>query len=169
MKKKYFADCATLDELKAAYRKACKANHPDLHPGDAGAELRMKEINDEYEQLFTVLKSQQNAAASADKAGVKWTTETPREFIAVLDKLISLPGLNIELCGSWLWFSGDTYTHRAALKSAGCRWSHSKKMWYWRHTEDAEYHSRGKSTIDEIREKYGAERIASAPSARITA
>ncbi|MBQ9269681.1 MAG: J domain-containing protein [Oscillospiraceae bacterium] len=169
MKTKYFTGCNTLDELKAAYRKACKANHPDLHPDDPGAEARMKEINDEYESLFNILKARNNAAASANEAGAKWTTETPREFVTVLSKLIALEGLNIELCGSWLWFGGNTYEHRAALKSAGCRWSHSKKMWYWRHEEDAEWRSRGSATISEIREKYGSERIATARAARITA
>ena len=169
MKTKYFTGCSTLDELKSAYRKACKANHPDLHPDDPGADARMQAINAEYEELFNILKAQQNAAASANQAGAKWTTETPREFVAVLSKLIALEGLNIELCGSWLWICGDTYTHRAALKAAGCRWSHSKKMWYWRHEEDAEWRSRGNTSIGEIREKYGSERILTARAARITA
>jgi len=39
------------DDLKKAYRKLAKANHPDLHPGDAEAEARFKEINEAYEVL----------------------------------------------------------------------------------------------------------------------
>ena len=35
---------ATQDQIRAAYRKLAKANHPDLHPGDAAAEARFKEI-----------------------------------------------------------------------------------------------------------------------------
>ncbi|MBQ9979622.1 MAG: molecular chaperone DnaJ [Oscillospiraceae bacterium] len=42
---------ATDDEIKKAYRKAAKENHPDLHPGDAEAEARFKEINEAYEIL----------------------------------------------------------------------------------------------------------------------
>ena len=37
---------ASEDDLKKAYRKLAKANHPDLHPGDAEAEARFKEINE---------------------------------------------------------------------------------------------------------------------------
>ena len=42
---------ATDDEIKKAYRKAAKANHPDLHPGDKEAEARFKEIGEAYEVL----------------------------------------------------------------------------------------------------------------------
>ena len=42
---------ATADEIKKAYRKITKENHPDLHPGDKACEERFKEINEAYEVL----------------------------------------------------------------------------------------------------------------------
>ena len=42
---------ASDDEIKKAYRKAAKQNHPDLHPGDKEAEARFKEIGEAYEVL----------------------------------------------------------------------------------------------------------------------
>lgn len=42
---------ATADEIKKAYRKITKANHPDLHPGDKECEERFKEANEAYEVL----------------------------------------------------------------------------------------------------------------------
>lgn len=42
---------ASEDEIKKAYRKVAKANHPDLHPGDKAAEERFKEANEAYEVL----------------------------------------------------------------------------------------------------------------------
>ena len=42
---------ASADDIKKAYRKAAKENHPDLHPGDKECEERFKEVNEAYEVL----------------------------------------------------------------------------------------------------------------------
>ena len=42
---------ATADEIKKAYRKITRENHPDLHPGDKECEERFKEANEAYEVL----------------------------------------------------------------------------------------------------------------------
>ena len=47
---------ATQDEIKQAYRKLAKQNHPDLNPGDKAAEARFKEINEVPEPLLSEQK-----------------------------------------------------------------------------------------------------------------
>ncbi len=42
---------ATPEELKKAYRRVAKENHPDQHPGDKVCEERFKEANEAYEVL----------------------------------------------------------------------------------------------------------------------
>lgn len=127
---KYFTNIHTLDELKAAYRRLALKYHPDM----GGSTEIMQEINAEHDALFEQLKRQHNA--SADE--YHQTTETAEEFREILDVLLGLPGLTVELCGSWLWIS-------------------SKTMWYWRHPEDARGHYRGKRSMNEIRSKYGSQ------------
>lgn len=42
---------ASESDIKKAYRRLAKENHPDLHPGDAAAEARFKEIGEAYAVL----------------------------------------------------------------------------------------------------------------------
>lgn len=149
---RYFSNCNTLEELKAEYRRLAKIHHPDL----GGDTETMKAINNEYEKAFEILKDAHNAQADE----FHQTTETPAEFIEIIDKLLRLDGLDIELCGSWLWIGGNTKEHKDALKAAGCRWSSGKSKWYWHHAEDGSKWKSGKYTMGQIRAKYGSKHIA---------
>ena len=146
---KYFTACQTLDELKKEYRRLVMIHHPD----HGGSTATMQDINTEYEKRFEVLKNQHNATADEHHK----TTEAPEEFINIINALIKFPGIIVELCGSWLWISGDTIPVKEQLKAAGCRWSSSKKMWYWHHPEDGSRWHKGKKTMQEIRNKYGSQ------------
>lgn len=42
---------ATPEEIKSAYRKMAKKYHPDLHPNDEAAALKMNEVNEAYDML----------------------------------------------------------------------------------------------------------------------
>lgn len=42
---------ASLDEVKKAYRKKARENHPDLNPNDPEAEERMNKVNEAYDRI----------------------------------------------------------------------------------------------------------------------
>lgn len=146
---KYFTNVKTLDDLKKAYRRLAMLHHPD-RGGDPEV---MKQINNEHDALFEVLKDAHNR--SADE--FHQTTETAEEFRDIIERLLKLDGLEIELCGSWLWIGGNTKEHKEALKAAGCRWSNNKKLWYWHHAEEGHRWHKGKKSMSEIRAKYGSQ------------
>lgn len=151
----YFNDCKSIEELKKKYRKLAQANHPD----NGGNPDTMKSINTEYEKAFNRLKDIHNKEAKADTTGKTRTmNETAEEYMEIIQKIISFAGIVIELCGSWVWVSGNTFEYKDKLKAAGFHWAAKKKMWYWRSEADA-VRSRGKMTMDEIRNKYGSEAI----------
>ena len=150
---KFFSECRTLDELKAAYRKAAMKYHPDR----GGDTETMQKVNAEYEAMFERLKREQNTRAAQDATGkTKATTETAADFIEIISKLLSMDGLIVELCGRWLWISGNTMRHKEALKAAGCKWASKKKMWSWHYLEDGAFRSRKPISMDAIRFKYGS-------------
>lgn len=149
----YFTTCATLDDLKKAYKHLAQHHHPDVG-GDTAA---MQAINAEYSARFEELKHARNTAAAEDSTGrTRSTTECAGDFIEIINRLLSLDGLEIELCGRWLWIGGNTRAHKEALKAAGCRWSSGKKLWSWHYAEDGDKWHRGSKTMAEIRGKYGS-------------
>lgn len=149
---KYFTNISTLDELKKEYRRLVMKHHPDR----GGDTATMAAINTEYESLFKTLKDRHNTYADDQHK----TTEDPEEFRNIVETLLHMDGLVVELCGSWLWISGETMKHKDGLKAAGCKWAAKKKMWSWHHEEDGRSYYRGKRTMDEIRKKYGSEYMA---------
>ena len=146
---KYFTNVKTLDELKKEYRCLSKLYHPDC----GGDEEAMKAINNEHDELFELLKKKHNATADE----YHQTTETAEEFRSILNALMKLDGLDIELCGSWLWIGGETKKHKEALKAMGCNWCSKKKLWSWHHKEEGHKGYRGKRSMQEIRNKYGSQ------------
>ncbi len=72
-----------------------------------------------------------------------------------LNAIINLDGLEIEICGAWVWVSGNTFAHKAALKGAVFHYAGKKKKWYFR-PEDWASSSRGSLDMEQIRDKYGS-------------
>ena len=145
------SEIRTLDDLKKAYRRLAMKHHPDV----GGSTRDMQEINAEYDKLFSQLKTGYNAWASANNRHT--TEEQPDDFKRIIEILIKLDGLDIELCGSWLWIGGNTRKHKEALKAAGCQWCSKKKLWSWK-PAGKRYHSyRGTKSMDQIRTKYGSQ------------
>ena len=59
-------------DLKKAYRKLAKDNHPDLHPGDAAAEARFKDISEAYDVLSDAEQRSEYDAIRAMGGGARF-------------------------------------------------------------------------------------------------
>ena len=138
----------TLEILKKAYRKACKTYHPDLNK--AGTEM-MKIVNAAYEHLSK--KKFPIEEEETSKVDISEALET------ALNAIINLEGINIEVCGTWLWISGDTRQYRAVFKEAGFKWSGKKQMWYFRIESEAKKGWRKSFTMEAIRTMHGSTQI----------
>jgi DnaJ-class molecular chaperone len=66
---------ATADEIRSAYRQLAKKLHPDLNPGDKGAEEKFKEVAAAYDLLGDAEKRARFDKGEIDASGA----ERPRE------------------------------------------------------------------------------------------
>lgn len=135
-------------DIKKAYKQKAKEFHPDKN--SAGNEM-MKLINAAYD----VVKSLNSASVEENEN----LSEYPESIQNAINALFGI-NLDIEVCGLWLWVSGDTFKHKETLKSAGFRWSSKKKMWYFRPENMKKTYNKGKTfSIDEIRILHGARKV----------
>ena len=135
----------TPKDVKDAYRKAAMKYHPDRNP--AGADM-MKVVNAAYDAL----KDFNDEIPASEETSEQ---DYPQALNEALNAIFGLEGLDVEICGAWVWVSGETYKHRAVLKEAGFKFAPKKKSWYFR-PENWFSASRVSYSMDDIRDKYGS-------------
>jgi len=148
METQYFKSCSTKEQLRARYKELCKQYHPDLNP-DVDITI-IQQINSEIDYLINVMPNIN---------GKTWT-EDLGAFQDIMPHLIRLHDVEIEICGSWIWVTGDTKAKREYLKAHGLKYSGQKKAWYW---TERPYHKKSKKsfTLQAIREMYGSRTVKS--------
>lgn len=150
----YFAASMTTDEIKTEYRRLAMANHPD----HGGSTATMQQINAEYAfAMARAIRTEKPGKTEEEYADLASVHEAIR---AAIEAIINCAGLNIEICGLWVWVDGDTRTHKEQLKAAGYRWASKKVKWYYAGIPAG---GRGKMDMDEIRERYGSETVKGTP------
>ena len=169
MEFKYFKanHTTTIEDAKKQYYKLCMRWHPDRPNGDLKA---MQQINAEWDYLkahnYNIHESKDGGTYT------DWKQDMPDdvtdEFADIISKLVTMAGLEIEVCGSWLWVGGDTKEHKDGLKGMGMRWASKKKRWY-KAPKDWKRKAHRELTMDEIRDKFGSTAVQGMRYAALTA
>ena len=126
------------------------------HPDRGGDHDVMVAIVLEYEWALAHLFDQngnRRAAGSTSKGSYAVASD---EFRAILDKLMQFVGLELEICGDWIWINGNTYQLKDQLKALGCYWANKKKAWYWRPADYVKV-SKKEWSMSKIRFRFGSE------------
>jgi molecular chaperone DnaJ len=70
---------ATLDEVKASYRRLAFRYHPDLNPGDARSAQRFTRLNEAYVLLKKNLEGKAQEPEDGEREGRRYNAETIRQ------------------------------------------------------------------------------------------
>ena len=151
MYKHFIPTPATLEELKSMYRELALAHHPD-RGGDAEA---MKEVNNEYDLLFSMLKDIHRDSAGETYTARNESRERASDFKDLISELLKMVDIEIEIIGCFVWVTGNTKPYREHLKALKFQW-HSKKCAWYLKPEDYKRQSRKDYTLEEIRLMYGS-------------
>ena len=158
---RFFQNCHTAEDGKKLYRELARKHHPDNGGNAEMFKAMMAEFSTWFERHKDIHADDGSTAGSANAdtgKRAKRSTESVHRFMDVINKIVSIPNLEIEICGTWLWLSGNTYPYRDTLKAAGFRWSKSKKRWYWTEEEFTGKY-RARKTMAQIRMAYGSEYV----------
>jgi hypothetical protein len=149
---KYFNECETIEDVKREFRRLAMIHHPDR----GGSTAEMQQINNDYEKAIRSAKTGKKASTD------EWIKDQEMQsaYRDIINATINLDGVNVELCGLWLWFTGDTKPHKDVFKSIGCRWARKKKAWYWK-PEGLKFRKKSKKelSMQEIRQHYGSQNV----------
>lgn len=142
--------CSTIDELKKEYRALCMKHHPDR----GGDTATMQQVNREYEIALRAML----AGYGCTESEIDGAIEDEVIYREHIDAVIWLPGIAVEVVGTWIWLTGDTRTHKDAIKAAGYFWASKKLAWYWRPAEEKS-RNRKKMTMEEVRNLHGSRKV----------
>lgn len=158
---KWFDDCKTIEQLKRKYYALASKYHPD-HGGDLET---MQAINAEFSEMSKILRNKHETRQGEKKQENETEKESnfnAEKYMDLISKLIHFQGVRIEICGTWIWLTGNTYPYREQIRELNFQWSKSKKAWYY---AEGLFHkkSRGTKTLNQIRNEFGSEVINSKP------
>lgn len=142
---KWFSDINNLADLRNRYKQLLFKYHPDNN-SNTNTTAIMQEINSEYDELLKHFTSNQTSSNN------DYSAET--ELKNILDEVVKIKAdILIELIGTWIWISGNTYSIRKQLSELGFDWAPKKKMWYW---GKSSHRCTSPMEMSMIREKYGS-------------
>jgi hypothetical protein len=148
-----------LDSLKKQYFKLAKKYHPDA----GGTTIQFQQLQSEYEQLLQKVLRGSNLNTEQKENEIV----IDKAIRDIIDAIINIDGLDIEVVGKWLWVGGDTYPVRTTLKQSGLEFIKKAGVPYWVY-KGSESKGRGKMSIEEIRAKYGSQKMEAPKNRKIS-
>lgn len=167
----YFNNCYTAEDVKERFKKLAFELHPDNRPDNPEATREFQDMNAEFKAAYNRLKNvhrTKDGETYTETRADHMATDNGERFMEVFYSLMKCDGLILEVCGRWLWITGETYHHKDTIKALGCFFSSSHKAWYF-NGETERKRTRKSTDMEIIRQTYGSEISYSTQSKKLLA
>lgn len=156
----YFKDCQTLDEAKKLFWDLAKQFHPDK----GGSKEQFQDLQNQFENFKP---QSEKFEGEADK----WNAF---EYASIIKGLITIPEIEIEIIGSWIWVTGNTKPYKDRIKEIDTgdtykRGFHKKKECWYFSPRGYRKHTSKEYSLDEIRASYGGQKVEKEEQKKISA
>ena len=149
-----FSHCKSPAETKQYYKKQAFKLHPDRSTGNHNLFIEMQA---EYLKRLKQLDGQESTGFDKKAHTYYYNEAVETEIMEKITELLNLKAndLEIELCGVWLWVSGNTKAYKDRLKELKLVWHSRRLKWYFR-TGGKRKRKMSKMSMDDIRFAYGS-------------
>lgn len=135
------------DQAKKRFKQLCLELHPDnKETGNSEA----------FKRMFNEFQNLDKANETTNETANETKIEMSEKMQNVILELSKYDFINMFICGSWLWISGNTFQNKEKLKELECKFAPNKKMWFYTEIKSS---GRGNMDIEEIKNKYGSKEI----------
>ena len=156
---KYFTGQESIEELRKSFYKLCLRMHPDK----GGDHLAFVGMKNEYDYLCGLRGASEFGNAAREKRAPRYSAASEKQLREMIEKLIHLENITIEICGCWLWITGNTFAIHTTLSALGLKFSGSKKAWYYAASMQSGKIRGRYSDMNKIRNRFGSETIETMP------
>lgn len=157
----------TIEEAKKQYKQLILKWHPDLATRNGisveEATKATQTINAEWDYLKAHnynIHENDDGDIYTDWNQTKADDVTER-YADIIEQLIKMEGVTIEICGCFIWLGGNTFEHKAEIKTLAdygvkVGWANKKKMWF---LAPPNWKKKGRKelSMDDIRNTYGSQ------------
>ena len=145
-----FANITGLNEAKKVFKTLARKLHPDI----GGSEEEFKILKNVYDDIVE------------HKIYFSNDTKFDLELEKIISQILHYEDITIDVVGSWIWLSGDTFKIKDKLKELNFKWASKKKMWYY---GEMKGRSHKEKSLDEIKGKYGCTTVKTKEKVKLSA
>lgn len=148
---KYFNATMDIKELRSLFHKFCISMHPDK----GGNHNDFIDMKNEYDYTLLIVSGNEREKAFKENREPFFNFESEKEIAEMIQKIVRVKGIIVEICGSWIWLTGNTFPVHDTIHAFGFKFSRQKKAWYFS-PYMAKKKVKGRYNMNKIRSTFGS-------------